>query len=72
MLTGELIYKSGYGNVGHDLAAEVARKSDQDNFYDANVFMDFKEYLSDHYLEGGAEEFRSLWHKFQEWQQLIN
>lgn len=34
----------------------------------ANEYADFKEFLIDHYLEGGYEHFKEIYLKFMRWQ----
>lgn len=51
----------------NQLAIAIEEGNNRSNFEQANLFMDFKEFLMDEYMEPG--EFDECWEKFEKWQQ---
>lgn len=49
----------------NQLAIKIEEENNRTNFYQANLFMDFKEFLMDVYMEPG--EFEKCWEQFEQW-----
>jgi hypothetical protein len=62
--TARAMLGDGLGN----LEMRIEEENAQSNFLLANEYADFKEFLMDHYFDGGIEEFNECYDGFMRWQ----